>query len=33
MKVLGDDPRYANRYAELLRLVRLDDAALKSYKR
>ncbi len=33
MKVLRDDPRYAGRYAELLALVGLDDAALKSYKR
>jgi DNA-binding winged helix-turn-helix (wHTH) protein/TolB-like protein len=33
MKALRDDPRYAVRYAELLALVGLDDAALKSYKR
>lgn len=33
MKALRDDPRYAARYAELLALVGLDDAALKTYKR
>ena len=33
MKVLREDPRHAARYAELLKLVGLDDAAVKSYER
>jgi DNA-binding winged helix-turn-helix (wHTH) protein/TolB-like protein/Tfp pilus assembly protein PilF len=33
MKVLRDDPRYADRYAQLLALVGLDDKSLASYRR
>lgn len=33
MKVLRDDPRYTGQFEELLTLVGLDDAAVKSYKR
>ena len=33
MGVLREDPRYAGRFEELLTLVGLDDAAVKSYKR
>ena len=33
MRVLREDPRHAGRFEELLTLVGLDDAAVKSYKR
>ena len=33
MKVLRDDPRHAGRFKELLTLVGLDDAAVRSYKK
>jgi len=33
MRVLREDPRHAGRFGELLNLVGLDDAAVRSYKR
>ena len=33
MKVLREDPRHARRFNELLALVGLDDAAVRSYKK
>lgn len=33
LRVLRDDPRHADRFLELLKLVRLDEAAVKSYRR
>ena len=33
LRVLRDDPRYAARFQELLTLVGLDEAAVKSYRR
>jgi hypothetical protein len=33
LRVLRDDPRYADRFEELLTLVGLDEAAVKTYRR
>jgi hypothetical protein len=33
MKVLREDPRYAGRFEGLLKLVGLDDAAVRSYNK
>jgi hypothetical protein len=33
LRVLRDDPRHADRFQELLTLVGLDEAAVKSYRR